>query len=86
MSKRILVKEAGLMNFFKSFFNAKADNKESEWLAKLRKVDPNLADIWSDYDKSLTRSIVNQKRNLEKLGIDASHIDTIIKKYGLKVD
>ena len=26
----------------------------------------------------------NQKRNLEKLGIDASHVDAIIKKYGLK--
>jgi hypothetical protein len=87
MSKRrILVKEAGLMNFFKSFFNAKANNTESEWLARLRKADPDLADTWSDYDKALTRSMVNQKRNLEKLGIDSSHIDTIIKKYGLKVD
>lgn len=86
MSKRILVKEAGLMKFFKSFFQAKADNKESEWISKLRKADPDLADIWSDYDKALTRNMINQKRNLEKLGIDASHVDTIIKKYGLKVD
>ena len=48
MSKRILVKEAGLMDFFKSFFQAKVDNKESQWLSKLRKADPDLADIWSD--------------------------------------
>jgi hypothetical protein len=79
MSKRILVKEAGLMKFFQSFFNAKADNKESQWLAKLRKVDPDLADIWSDYDKSVTRQMINQKRNLEKLGIDASHVDDFLK-------
>jgi hypothetical protein len=87
MSKRkILVKEAGLMNFFKSFFNAKANNKESEWLAKLRKADPNLADVWSDYDKSLTKSMIQQRDMLKRRGLDSSGVDTIIKKYGLKVD
>jgi hypothetical protein len=86
MRKKILVKEAGLMDFFKSFFKAKADNKESQWLSKLRKADPDLADVWSDYDRAVTKNMINQKRNLEKLGIDASHIDAIIKKYGLKVD
>jgi len=86
MSKRILVKEAGLMDFFKSFFKAKADNKESQWLAKLRRADPKLADIWSDYDKALTRNIQVQKDAVRKLGLDSSEVDAIIKKYGLKVD
>ena len=86
MSKRILVKEAGLIDFFKSFFKAKADNKESQWLAKLRKADPDLADIWSDYDKSLSKSMQTQRDILKRRGLDTSHIDTIIKKYGLKVD
>ena len=86
MSKRILVKEAGIADFFKSFFKAKANNKESEWLTRLRKADPKLADVWSDYDKALTRNMSNQKRNLEKLGLDSSGVDAIIKKYGLKVD
>ena len=86
MSKRILVKEAGIADFFRSFFKAKANNKESEWLTRLRKADPKLADVWSDYDKALTRNMSNQKRNLEKLGLDSSGVDAIIKKYGLKVD
>jgi hypothetical protein len=86
MSKRILVKEAGIADFFKSFFKAKANNKESEWLTRLRKADPKLADVWSDYDKALTRNMSNQKRNLEKLGLNSSGVDAIIKKYGLNVD
>jgi hypothetical protein len=84
MRKKILVKEAGLIDFFKSFFRAKAKGNESEWLQRLRKANPELADVWVDYDDKLSKQMWNQKRNLEKLGIDASHVDAIIKKYGLK--
>ena len=84
MSKRMLVKEAGLINFFKSFFQAKADGKESEWLQRLRKVDPKMADVWSDYDDTLSAATRQQKKDLESLGINTSHIDQYIKKYGIK--
>lgn len=84
MPKKILVKEAGLIDFFKSFFSAKSKGKESEWLQRLRKANPDLADVWVDYDKALSDNMFTQKRELEKLGLDASHIDKIIKKYGLK--
>jgi hypothetical protein len=86
MSKRILVREAGLLDFFKSFFQAKADNKESQWLSKLRKADPDLADIWSDYDKAMNKSVITQINILKRRGLDTSHLDAIVKKYGLKVD
>ena len=56
MRKKILVREAGLVDFFKSFFQAKADGKESQWLQRLRKADPDLADIWKDYDDKLSTS------------------------------
>jgi hypothetical protein len=84
MRKKILVREAGIMDFFKSFFRAKAKGNESEWLQRLRKANPDLADVWADYDDSVSKSMWQQKKSLEKLGLDASHIDTIIKKYGLK--
>lgn len=84
MSKRMLVKESGLINFFKSFFKAKADGKESEWLQRLRKVDPKMADVWTDYDDTLSAATRQQKKDLESLGIDTSHIDQYIKKYGIK--
>lgn len=63
MSKKILVKEAGLVDFFKSFFAAKSKGKESEWLQRLRKADPKLADVWKGYDDALSRSMWNQKEN-----------------------
>jgi hypothetical protein len=84
MPKKILVREAGLIDFFKSFFNAKANGRESEWLQRLRKADPDLADTWSDFDDSVSKSMYQQKRDLQSLGLDTSHIDKIIKKYGLK--
>jgi hypothetical protein len=84
MSKRILVKEAGIVDFFKSFFKAKAQGNESAWLERLRKADSKLADVWVDYDDKVSKSMWQQKRSLEKLGLDSSKIDAIIKKYGLK--
>ena len=84
MPKKILVKEAGLIDFFKSFFNAKAQGKESEWLQRLRKADPDLADIWKDYDDKLSISMRNQQAMLKRYGADTTNVDNIIKKYGLK--
>jgi hypothetical protein len=84
MRKKILVKEAGLIDFFKSFFNAKSQGKESQWLQRLRKADSGLADIWSDFDDKVSKNMFQQKASLEKLGLDSSHIDKIIKQYGLK--
>lgn len=84
MRKKILVREAGLMDFFKSFFQAKADGRESQWLQRLRKADPDLADIWKDYDDKLSTSMRNQQAMLKRYGADTTGVDNIIKKYGLK--
>lgn len=84
MSKKILVKEAGLIDFFRSFFRAKSKGKESQWLGALRKADPKLADIWTDYDDALSKNMWNQKRILQRRGLDTTHIDKIITQYGLK--
>ena len=79
MPKRILVKESAFNNFIISFFKAKASNKESEWLSKLRKADPKLADIWSDYDKAMNKSITVQRDILRKRGLDTTELDDFLK-------
>jgi hypothetical protein len=43
-----------------------------------------LADKWSDYDDKLSKSMQQQKRDLQSLGLDTSKVDAMIKKYGLK--
>ena len=84
MSKRILVKEAGLIDFFKSFFKAKSQGTESEWLQKLKKADPKLGDIWADYDDALSNSMATQYKVLKSSGLDTSRIEKYIKKHGIK--
>jgi hypothetical protein len=84
MSKKILVKESGFIEFIKSFFKAKSKGTESEWLQKLRKVDPKLADIWSSYDDTVSKGIATQMRVLKSRGLDTSHLEDFIKKYGIK--
>ena len=84
MPKKILVRESGLLDFFQSFFQAKSKGKESDWLQRLRKADPKLANVWSNYDSKLSASIQQQKRDLQSLGLDTSKVDAMIKKYGLK--
>lgn len=82
MSKRLL-SEGILDRFFSLFLKAKAQNKETNWLSRLRKEDPELADIWSEWDKH-TDTLLSQSRDaLKKAGVDSdtSRVDAIIKKY-----
>lgn len=83
-NKRILVKESGLMNFFRSFFKAKASGTESQWLQNVRKKDPRIADAFKDYDDELSKSISMRRAMLTKYGISTKGLDDFVKKYGIK--
>jgi len=82
MSKRLL-SEGILDKFFSLFLKAKSQNKESDWLARLRKEDPELADIWSEWDAHTDKLLSQSRQSLKKAGIesDYSNVDAIIKKY-----
>jgi hypothetical protein len=84
MSKKIKITEAGLSDFFKSFFRAKSDGKESEWLFSLRSKSPELADIWKDYDDTLSKNTNFQKKLMQKYGADTRYLDDFSKKFGVK--
>jgi hypothetical protein len=78
MSKRLL-KEGVLDKFFNLFLKAKSQNKEADWLHKLRKQDPELADVWSDWNDSMN-NVLNKTRTMAKnSGIDTTDIDAFIK-------
>ena len=84
MPKKIKITEAGISDFFKSFFRAKADGKEKAWINNLEDKSPELADIWKDYDDVVAQ---NTKRHIElmkSIGADTSHWDTFAKKYNIK--
>ncbi len=85
MAKKIKITEAGIADFFKSFFRAKADGKEKAWLNSLNDKSPELADIWKNYDDAVTKGLRVQKAAMEKLGLDSSHIDAFAKGRGIKL-
>ena len=86
MRKKVLVKEAGFMAFMKSFFKAKANDKDSEWLKDVRKINPKIADIFSDYDNKMTQNAQIEYDNLKKLGLSTKPVDDFVKKYGVKIN
>lgn len=81
MPKQRLVEINLFDKLFKSFLKSKVDNKESEFISKLRKKDPELANIYSDWNDKMNASIMKSKSVLQKLGKDTSHLDDFIKKY-----
>jgi hypothetical protein len=80
MSKRIL-SEGVLDKFFSLFLKAKADNKESKWLSRLREKDPELADIWHQWDNDMDKVLASAKALAKDKNLDSTEIDSVIKKY-----
>jgi hypothetical protein len=76
-----LLKEGVLDRFFSLFLKAKSQNKESQWLQRLRKDDPELADIWSQWDTDMNDVVQNARKMLKNSGNDTSKIDAVIQKY-----
>jgi hypothetical protein len=85
MRKKIKITEAGIYDFFKSFFRAKAAGKEKDWINSLEKKSPELADIWKDYDDVVAK---NTKRHIEimkSIGADTSHWEKFAKERGIEL-
>ena len=78
MSKRLL-SEGVLDKFFNLFLKAKSQNKEAAWLQKLRKEDPELADVWSDWNDSMNKVLSNTQSLMKSKGVDTTDIDSFIK-------
>jgi hypothetical protein len=80
MSKRVL-SEGVLDKFFSLFLKAKSQNKESGWLSRLRDKDPELADIWSQWDNDIDKVLDSAKSLAKAKNLDSTEIDSVIKKY-----
>ena len=76
MPKRILVKEAGLMDFIKSFFKAKSQGKEKKFIQTIRKYDDDLANSWEKWNNSADDLLNTVKKYYEKTG-DKKKVDQI---------
>jgi hypothetical protein len=84
MPKKVKITEAGISDFFKSFFRAKADGKEKAWIDTLEKKNSELAAIWKDYDDVVARNTKRSIERLKSIGADTSELDAFAKKYNIK--
>lgn len=85
MSKKILIKEASLGKFLQSFFLAKANGKDNEFINKVDKVSPKVAAMWDDLNKTIDNDIAKQYRYLKSKGFDTSALDDYIKSNNITV-
>lgn len=84
MAKKYKVLNEGILDkFFSLFLKAKSKGKESTWISKIRETDPQLADLWSDWDDAMNHQLTLAKRNFTKAGKPdkAKEIDALVDKY-----
>lgn len=79
--KKFLVKEAGFVDFMKSFFNAKASGREASFIQQIRKQNPELANVWSNWNDKMDTLLKNTKKDLQHYKLDTTDIDNVLKKY-----
>jgi hypothetical protein len=65
------------------FLSAKSQGKESNWISRIRKTDPELADVWADMDATIDKQLQTAKRGYERAGKPekAKEIDAMIARY-----
>lgn len=80
MSKKTLVELNLFDKLFKSFLSAKSEKKELDFIKKMRKINPELADKWNDWNQSMDRALINLKSDLQKKGLDTKEIDRVLNK------
>lgn len=87
MSKKRTLVELGLFDkLASSFFKAKSNNSEAEWISKIRNTNPELADLWAKWDTDMNKALSIGRQGVEKFAKDLpketeSNIDRIIKQY-----
>lgn len=83
MAKRMLIRESKIIDLLKGFLNIKAKGREAEFIQKIRKEDPESAELWSKWNNDMDRALMSAKNNFIKAGLPdkAKEIDDLIKKY-----
>ena len=80
MPKKTLVELNLFDKLFKSFLKSKSEKKELDFIKKMRKINPELANKWNDWNQSMDRALVNLKTDMQKKGLDTKEIDKVLNK------
>lgn len=77
----LLIEKNLFQKLFNTFLKAKSQDKEQQFISKIKHTDPKLAAAFSEFDNILVSRQLSLKKSLEKLGLDTSGIDNVLNKY-----
>ena len=77
----ILVEKNAFQKLFNAFLGAKSQDKEKQFISKIKHSNPKLANAFSKIDDIIIQRQLSLKASMEKLGLDTSEIDDFLKQY-----
>lgn len=77
----LLIEKNLFQKLFNTFLKAKSQDKEQQFISKIKHADPKLAAAFSKFDDIIIQRQLSLKKDLESLGLDTSEIDNFLKKY-----
>ena len=80
MQKRRLVEINMFDKLFDLFINAKSKKREHEFIQKMKKNDPELGKLYSDWNDKMDTALNSMKSILQSKGLDSSKIDKVLNK------
>lgn len=79
MPKRI-ISEGVFDKLVSLFFKAKANKKENQFIANIRKKDPELANYWAKWDKDMEDVLRTGQQALKARNISTKDVDDYLEK------
>jgi hypothetical protein len=80
MSKKMLVEIALFDKLFSLFIKAKSDKREQDFIRKIKKQDPKLGKLYSDWNDKMDAALMSMKSTLQSQGLDTKEIDKVLNK------
>lgn len=82
---RILVKESGISDFFKAFFQAKAEDRDDKFLSAVERENKELAKSLETWNKHLEKSLQDLYKSNLYQGLDTREVEALLKKYNIPI-
>lgn len=77
----LLVEKNLFQKLFDTFLKSKSQNKEKQFISKIKHANPKLGAAFSKFDDIIIQRQLSLKKDLEDLGLDTSEIDAFLNKY-----
>ena len=84
MSK-LLIEVNLFQRLLDTFFKAKADGKEDQFISKLQHQDSEVGNAFNDLNQTMINNTVRLRQIAKRNGLSTTELDNYLKKYGDKI-